>query len=44
MIDIQGKYNTAKSLYNNNGDYFVRVAYKYKNDGKYCLEKKECER
>lgn len=34
----------VRSVYNSYGAYWDKEVYKYKNDGKYRVEKKECER
>jgi hypothetical protein len=34
----------VRSVYNSYSTYWDKEVYKYKNDGKYRIEKKECER
>ena len=34
----------VRSVYNSYGAYWDKEVYKYNNDGKYSIEKKECER
>jgi hypothetical protein len=34
----------VRSVYNSYGTYWDKEVYKYKNDGKYRIEKKECDR
>ena len=42
FLEINPNTIEVRSVYNSYGAYWDKEVYKYKNDGKYSIEKKEC--